>query len=197
MRHYDDREQQTPETLSRQEQQEAKTVEQLLRSGVPELVSPAGDRIELPGTVFAVLKKAVSFMARGQTVTVVSGDQEITTQKAANLLGMSRPFFVQLLESGILPFHRVGNQRRVSLRDVLQFQKKRETERSAALDRLLPGKPSRGRIVRDRNVFPHGGTDDGELRIRRSSSMLASSSQCRWRTRFFAWLYCGSKSVSP
>lgn len=149
---------QTPEPLSRQQQQEAKTVEQLLLTGVPELVSPSGDRIELPGAVFAVLKKAVSFMALGETVTVVSGCQAITTQKAANLLGMSRPFFVQLLESGAMPYHRVGNQRRVSLRDVLQFQKKRDLERSAALDRLAQEAFEEG--LYDRNVFPHGGTDE-------------------------------------
>lgn len=149
---------QSPEPLSRQEQQEAKTVEELLRNGVPQLVSPSGDRIELPSTVFAVLKKAVSFMALGQTVAVVSGDQAITTQKAADLLGMSRPFFVQLLESGAMPYHRVGNQRRVSLRDLLQFQKKREIERLAALDRLA--RESFEEELYDRNVFPRGGTDE-------------------------------------
>lgn len=149
---------QKPEPLSRQEQQEAETVEQLLRRGVPELVSPAGDRIELPGAVFAVLKKAVSFMALGQTVTVVSGDQSITTQKAANLLGMSRPYLVQLLESGAMPYHRVGNQRRISLHDVLQFQKKREIERFAALDRLAREAFEEG--LYDRNIFPPGGADE-------------------------------------
>ena len=149
---------QSPEPLSRQEQQDAKTVEQLLLTGVPQLVSPAGDRIELPGTVFAVLKKVVSFMALGQTVTVVSGDQAITTQKAADLLGMSRPFFVQLLESGAMSYHRVGNQRRVSLRDILQFQKKREIERLTALDRLARESFDEG--LYDRNIFPPGGADE-------------------------------------
>lgn len=149
---------QAPKPLSSKEQQEAKTVEQLLRSGTPELVSPAGDRIELPGTVFAVLKKVVSFMALGQAVTIVSGDRAMTTQEAADLLGMSRPFLVQLLESGVMAYHRVGNQRRVSLNDVQEFQKKREVERLAALDRLAREAFEAG--LYDRGVFPQGGADE-------------------------------------
>ena len=55
-------------------------LEILLRSGVPALVSPGGERIELPGTVFEVLRTVVGFMSHGQTITLVPDNQVITTQ---------------------------------------------------------------------------------------------------------------------
>jgi hypothetical protein len=59
-----------PITLPDTEQQRVRALEKLLRRGVPALISPGGERIELPGTVFEVLKKAVGFMSRGQTITL-------------------------------------------------------------------------------------------------------------------------------
>ena len=132
-------------------------LERLLRSGVPALVNPAGERIELPGVVFEVLKEAVAFLSHGQTVTLIPDNQAITTQRAAGMLGMSRPFFVKQLETGAMAYHRVGNQRRVYLRDVLEFAKKRDQERQAALDRLAREAFEAG--LYDRNRFPEGGAD--------------------------------------
>ena len=127
-------------------------VEKLLRGGVPALVSPAGERIELPGTVFDVLRMAVGFMSHGQAITLVPDNQAITTQRAAEILGMSRPFFIKQLEAGLMAHHRVGNQHRVYLRDVLEFAKKRDEERLAALDRLSRDAFEAGLF--DRNVLP-------------------------------------------
>ena len=144
--------------LPNTEQRQVQALEKLLRDGVPALISPDGERIEFPGIVFEVLRTAVGFMSHGQTITLVPDDQVITTQRAANILGMSRPFFVKQLESGLMAHHRVGNQRRVYLRDVLKFAKKRDKERLAALDRLSRNALEAG--LYDRNVFPKGGTDE-------------------------------------
>ena len=97
-------------------------------------------------------------MAEGKAVTLVPDNQVITTQRAADILGMSRPFFVKLLETGAMAHHRVGNQRRVYLRDVLQFAHQRDQERKAALNRLSRHALAAG--LYDKNKFPAGGQDE-------------------------------------
>jgi excisionase family DNA binding protein len=145
-------------SLSGVEQQQVKTLERLLLGGgVPALVSPAGERVELPGRVFEILKEAVGFISHGQAIALVPDCQVVTTQRAADILGMSRPFLVNLLESGVIAYHKVGNQRRVTLRNVQEFAKKRDQERAAALDRLSRDAFEAG--LYDRNEFPQGGTD--------------------------------------
>jgi excisionase family DNA binding protein len=145
-------------TLPDSEQQRVQALEILLRSGVPALVSPGGERIELPGTVFEVLRTAVGFMSHGQAIALVPDNQAITTQRAADTLGMSRPFFIKQLDVGLMAYHRVGNQRRVYLRDVLEFAKRRDTERLAALGQLSRDAFEAG--LYDRNELPKGGTNN-------------------------------------
>lgn len=89
-----------------------------------------------PSNALRVFRKVVGLMAEGKPVTLLPEDRAVTTQRAADLLGMSRPFFVRLLEGGVMAHHRLGNQRRVYLRDVLEFSRKRDEERQASLDRL-------------------------------------------------------------
>src|SRR5258708_24605347 len=125
---------QEPITLPEREQQEVQKLERLLKGGAPIVVSGSRGRIELPATVYEVLKRVVEIMAKGKAVTLIPDNHAVTTQRAADILGMSRPFFIKLLEAGAMGHHRVGNQRRVYLRDVLQFAQKREQERQAALN---------------------------------------------------------------
>jgi hypothetical protein len=68
-----------PIPLPKSEQKQVQDLEKLLRRGVPALISPAGERIELPGTVVEVLRTAVEFMSHGQTVTLIPDNQAITT----------------------------------------------------------------------------------------------------------------------
>ena|SRR5450631_2104041 len=140
------------------EQQQVQALERALLRGIPAFVTSAGERIEIPGTVFEVLRTAVGFMSQGQAVTLVPDNQAITTQRAADILGMSRPFFIKQLEGGLMAHHRVGNQRRVYLRDVQEFAKKRDKERLSALD-LLARKAFEAGLY-ERNVFPEGGSDE-------------------------------------
>jgi excisionase family DNA binding protein len=140
------------------EQQQVQALERVLLHGVPAFVTVAGERVELPGTVFEVLRRVVGFMSHGQAITLVPDNQVVTTQRAADTLGMSRPHFIKLLESGTMAHHRVGNQRRVYLRDVLEFAKKRDTERLASLDRLSRDAFEVG--LYERNVLPEGGSDE-------------------------------------
>ena len=89
---------------------------------------------------------------------MVRDDRAVTALRAADMLGTSHPRFVKLLETGLIPYHRVGNQRRVYLRDVLAYAEKRDEERHAALDRLSRATMEAG--LYDRNRFPEGGQDE-------------------------------------
>jgi excisionase family DNA binding protein len=101
------------------------------------LIGGSGHRaIELPETVQSLLLQILEEMERGNAVTIVPVSEELSTQQAAEMIGVSRPFFVKLLESGKLPFHLAGSHRRVYLRDLLEFKTARDRERLASLDRV-------------------------------------------------------------
>ena len=149
---------QEPITLPATEQEQVRDLGRMLGLGAPAMVSVSGERLVVPPTVYEVLRKVVELMAEGRSVTLLPDNQVLTTQRSADLLGMSRPFFIKLLETGAMAHHRVGNQRRVYLRDVLEFARKRDAERQTALDRLSRRAFEAG--LYDRNVMPEGGSDE-------------------------------------
>jgi len=101
------------------------------------LVAPNGDQIELPVEVFDVLRAVVLAMEAGQAVTVAPVHQRLTTQEAADLIGVTRPTFVKYLEQGRIPYDQPGRHRRVLLADVLAFKKERSSQRREALDEMV------------------------------------------------------------
>lgn len=102
-----------------------------------ELVGPDGSRMQLPGPVYDVLREVVPAMARGQAVTIAPHNQRLTTQEAAEILGVSRPTLVKMLDDGLIPYEQPGRHRRILLRDVLEFQERRRAARQAGLDELI------------------------------------------------------------
>lgn len=102
----------------------------------PVLLGREGAHIQLPEPLFHVLTKAVRLMASGQAVTLLSENEEFTTQAAANFLGMSRPYLIKLLERGELPFHFVGTHRRIYLKDLKEYSAIRDLKRRKALDQI-------------------------------------------------------------
>ena len=102
------------------------------------LVGPDGQTVGLPQEVYAVLIKVVDAMSHGRAITVAPVDQMLTTQEAANHLGISRPTLVKLLETGRIPFERptAGRHRRVRLEDLVEYQKTSAQERSDTLDEM-------------------------------------------------------------
>ena len=117
----------------------------LHRPDKPVLVGPDGERIELPSSAVEALKHVVDALARGKSVTLVPHDKDLTTQEAADMLHVSRPHLIKLLDRREVPFHRVGTHRRIRLEDVLAYRDRRDDARKAALDELarlseeLPG----------------------------------------------------------
>jgi excisionase family DNA binding protein len=103
----------------------------------PCLKSEDGTEIRLPQAIFHVLAKVIEDMGDGRAVVLMPEDETFTTQAAANFLGMSRQHFVTLLESGQIPFHRVGSHRRVTFRDLRDYTKTRDAERRARLGGLF------------------------------------------------------------
>lgn len=97
------------------------------------LVGPDGSRTELPPAVHEVLLRVAEKMQEGQAVAVIPLAQQLTTQAAADLLGMSRQFFVRECEAGKIPFRHTGTHRRVLLKDVLDYKKRRGQGRRQAI----------------------------------------------------------------
>lgn len=104
---------------------------------VAELKSPEGRSTPLPHEVYEVLRDVVEAMSRGQAITVAPHDQTLTTQQAADLLGISRPTLVKLLERGDIPFTQPGRHRRVRLADALSYRQGSREAAERGLDELV------------------------------------------------------------
>jgi len=87
---------------------------------------------ELKESLLALLH----LLERGEPVVILPLESELTTQQAADLLGISRPHLVKLLETGELPFRRVGRHRRVRARDVMAYRERLRKARHRTLDEL-------------------------------------------------------------
>lgn len=94
------------------------------------------DDLVLPGHVLQILLDVLSEMSKGNAISLIPHHQELSTQEAANLLNVSRPFLVGLLEKGDIPFRKVGAHRRVLLRDILGYKESTDRQRVQALDDL-------------------------------------------------------------
>ncbi|MDZ7925117.1 MAG: excisionase family DNA-binding protein [Marinagarivorans sp.] len=96
----------------------------------------AADDLVLPGHILQLLLDVLSEVSQGNAISLIPHHQEISTQEAASLLSISRPFLVGLLEKGDIPFRKVGSHRRVLLTDVLSYKEQTEMLRNQSLDEL-------------------------------------------------------------
>lgn len=92
------------------------------------------ESVEVPAEVHQVLRQVVEAMQHGLAVTIAPQTMVLTTQQAADLLGISRPTLVKLLDAGQLPYERIGSHRRIQLRDLLSYRDQRRATQYAALE---------------------------------------------------------------
>ena len=93
--------------------------------------------VRLPASVGRLLLDMLEQIAQGNTVTLMPVYAELTTQQAADILNVSRPFLVRLLEEGHIPHHKVGTHRRVRCEDVVRYKQEIDQKRRAALQELV------------------------------------------------------------
>lgn len=91
---------------------------------------------ELPPAVTRLVLDLLRSIGKGDAVALVPFGAELSTQEAADLLNVSRPFLVKLMESGELPHHKVGAHRRVRAEDLFAFKRRRDSARDEALSKL-------------------------------------------------------------
>lgn len=134
---------------TKQEMEEAREASQVLSSfsqydRVCMTVTPPPEQGEnseggsfiLPGTMMQVLLDVANQLARGNSVSVIHVDQELSTGEAAQILGVSRPFLVSLLENGEIPFSKPRKHRKVLAKDILHYKAQKHIAREKAVDEL-------------------------------------------------------------
>ncbi|WP_394825944.1 helix-turn-helix domain-containing protein [Pendulispora albinea] len=98
--------------------------------------SHADVAVALPMEAFELFLEILGQMANGNAVTIIPVHAELTTQQAAELLNVSRPHVVALLEQDKIPHRMVGTHRRIRVADLIEFKRKDDAEREAALQEL-------------------------------------------------------------
>lgn len=92
--------------------------------------------IEIPVSALRLFIGVLAQLANGNAVTIAPVHAELTTQQAADLLNVSRPYLVSLLEERKMPFRQVGNRRRVRLQDLLDYKRRDDSQRRKVLAEL-------------------------------------------------------------
>lgn len=93
-------------------------------------------QVEIPVSALRLMVNILTELGEGNTVKLVPIHAELTTQEAADLLNVSRPTLIKLLDDHQIPFHRTGNRRKVRFNDIKLYQHQIETQRLQALDEL-------------------------------------------------------------
>jgi len=119
--------------LSAEDRSKARQVLEALRSH-PRITTEDGRPLDLPAPVAEALAEILEAAAHGEQALVVRSPDDLTTEQAAAVLGVSRPTVVRLVESGKIPGRMVGTHRRLSLGDVLAHRDASAKRRTQALD---------------------------------------------------------------
>lgn len=107
---------------------EPEMIEVIVEHGEPSLV--------LPRPAVTLFAQILAQLAEGRGVSVIPSQAEVTTQQAADLLGVSRPYVVGLLEDGAIAHRKVGRHRRILLADLLAYKRTDDEQRRKAADEL-------------------------------------------------------------
>jgi excisionase family DNA binding protein len=95
------------------------------------------EELTIPAIAFDMLEMILSELAQGHAVALSPVDREVTTQQAAGLLNVSRPHLIKLLETGRIPFRKIGSHRRIRVADVLEYKARMDAEAERAFAELV------------------------------------------------------------
>jgi excisionase family DNA binding protein len=111
-------------------------IAEALNSGEFSIIDSNKKPLAIPAELLKVIEQSVQSLSRGRSVEVVDSGLEITTQEAADYLGMSRPTLVQLLVDGKIPYTQSGEgkHRRIRISDLVDYQRIDKEQRNAALE---------------------------------------------------------------
>lgn len=101
--------------------------------GIKIQIEETDELITIPKKALSLLITIVSNMSEGKSISIVPTDSEVSTQQAADMLNVSRPYLIKLLENNTIPFKMVGSHRRVLLRDLLSYEKSLQRTREEKL----------------------------------------------------------------
>lgn len=103
----------------------------------PALVAPDGTRLEFPEAMYNALRQVAEALSSGMGVTVAPMNALLTTQEAAEFLGVTRPTLVRILERGDIPMEKPGRHRFVRLEDLIAYQQRLRDQRRSALEDMV------------------------------------------------------------
>ena len=125
-----------PSRLSPSDQGALPVLLEALHKSSTATITVGGKPVSLPAFAVGLVTELVEHLAAGRSVTVLSGEEEISPREAAELLGVSRPFASRLFDQKQIPSRRVGTHRRAFVKDVLAYRKRQQAARLTALDEL-------------------------------------------------------------
>lgn len=99
-------------------------------------IHETGDFITIPKKALDLFFSILNNMAEGKSFSIIPSDSEISTQQAADMLNVSRPHIVKLVEEGIIPYKKVGSHRRISIEDLIEYDRKLKEQRDTSLKAL-------------------------------------------------------------
>jgi excisionase family DNA binding protein len=147
-----------PISIPEAQEAQIRDLRSLMQQGCATLVGPDGRQVEIPEPVHDLLLTILKNLQAGKAISIVPEHQQLTTQRAANILGVSRPFLVRLVENGEIPFHMVGSHRRIYLRDLLDYKRLRDAARHEAINNMARSEMEAGTY--DTVVLPEGAEDE-------------------------------------